>query len=88
MVSSSAKNLKSCSKWLVDNKHSRHMGKPELILFGTKRKLSKWKGYTIKCEGQLAINATPHVKYPGLTIDQHLGGEEMALSIVDKVNLD
>ena len=61
------------------------MGKTELILFGTKRKLSKWKGYTIECEGQ-TINATPHVKYLGLTIDQHLDGEEMALSIIKKVN--
>ena len=59
--------------------------KTELILFGTKRKLSKWKGYTIECEGQ-TINATPHVKYLGLIIDQHLDGEEMALSIIKKVN--
>ena len=80
-----SKNLSSCNKWLVDNKLSLHMGKTELILFGTKRKLSKWKGYTIECEGQ-TINATPHVKYLGLTIDQHLDGEEMALSIIKKVN--
>ena len=51
------------------------MGKTEIILLGKKRKLSKWKGYTIECEGQ-TINATPHVKYLGLTIDQHLDGEE------------
>ena len=31
-------------------------------------------------------NATPHVKCLGLTIDQHLDGEEMALSIIIKVN--
>ena len=55
------------------------MGKTELI-FGTKRKLLKWKGYTIEFEGQ-TINATPHVKYLGLTIDQDLNGEEMAISI-------
>ena len=36
-----SKNLSSCNKWLVDNKLSLHMGKTELILFGTKRKLSK-----------------------------------------------
>ena len=80
-----SKNLSSCNKWLVYNKLSLHMGKTELILFGTKRKLSKWKGYTIECEGQ-TINATLHVKYLGLTIDQHLDGEEMALSIIKKVN--
>ena len=76
-----SKNLSSCNKWLVDNKLSFHMGKTELILFGTKRKLSKWKGYTIECEGQ-TITATPHVKYLGLIIDQHLDGEEMALSTI------
>ena len=41
-----SKNLISCNKWLVDNKLSLHMGETELILFGTKCKLSKWKGYT------------------------------------------
>ena len=33
--------LESCSKWLVDNKLSFHMGKTECILFGSKRKLRK-----------------------------------------------
>ena len=28
------------------------MGKTELILFGTKRKLKNWEGYTIECDGQ------------------------------------
>ena len=45
-----SKTLSSCNKWHVDNKLALHMGKAELILFGTKRKLSKWKGYTIECE--------------------------------------
>ena len=33
--------LESCSKWLVDNKLSLHLGKTESILFGSKRKLNK-----------------------------------------------
>ena len=60
------------------------MGKTEPFLFGTKRKLSKWKGYTIECEGQ-TINATPHIKYLERTIDQQLDGEEMALITIKKV---
>ena len=32
--------LESCSKWLVDNKLSLHLGKTECILFGSKRKLA------------------------------------------------
>ena len=36
-----SRNLDNCNKWLIDNKLSLHMGKTELILFGTKRKLKK-----------------------------------------------
>ena len=61
------------------------MGKTELILFGTKRKLKNWEGYTIECDGQ-KIHATPSVKYLGLTIDQYLNGDEMARGIIKKVN--
>ena len=61
------------------------MGKTELILFGTKRKLKNWQNYTIECEGQV-IQATPSVKYLGLTIDQYLNGDEMARGIIKKVN--
>ena len=80
-----SKNLESCNKWLIDNKLSLHMGKTELILFGTKRKLKNWQNYTIECEGQ-TIHATPSVKYLGLTIDQCLNGEEMGLGVIKKVN--
>ena len=37
--------LESCSKWLVDNKLSLHLGKTESILFGSKRKLKKVKDF-------------------------------------------
>ena len=36
--------LESCSKWLVDNKLSLHLGKTECILFGSRKKTKKsWK---------------------------------------------
>ena len=35
--------LESCSKWLMDNKLSLHLGKTESILFRSKRKLKKIK---------------------------------------------
>ena len=46
------KNLGCCNKWLIDNKLSLHMGKTELIVFGTKRKLKNWNVYNIECDGQ------------------------------------
>ena len=35
--------LESCSKWLVDNKLTLHLGKTESIPFGSQRKLKKIK---------------------------------------------
>ena len=61
------------------------MGKTELILFGTKRKLKIWQDYSIECQGQ-TINATTSVKYLGLTIDQYMNGEELGLSIIKRCN--
>ena len=40
-------NLESCNKWLIENGLSLHMGKTELILFGTKRKLSVHNEFSI-----------------------------------------
>lgn len=45
------KVLESCSSWLVDNKLSLHLGKTESVLFGSKRKLKKVKGFHIVCNG-------------------------------------
>ena len=41
------KELENCSKWLIDNKLSLHLGKTECILFGSKRKLSKIDEFNI-----------------------------------------
>ena len=43
--------LEMCSKWLIDNKLSLHMGKTECILFGSKRKLRKVSDFSIECNG-------------------------------------
>ena len=80
-----SRNLDKCNKWLIDNKLSLHMGKTELILFGTKRKLKDWENYSIECYGQV-IKSTSQVKYIGLTLDQYLNGEQMALGIIRNVN--
>ena len=79
------KELESCSKWLVDNKLSLHLGKTECILFGPKRKLKKHKDFNIKCNGHV-IYSQSHVKYLGIDIDQNLSGEITANSIIQKVN--
>ena len=47
------KELESCSKWLVDNKLSLHLGKMDCILFGPKQKLKKHKYFNIKCNGHV-----------------------------------
>ena len=54
-----------CSKWLVDNKLSLHMGKTECIIFGSKRKLRKINNFSVECNGH-TIKAQRSVKYLGL----------------------
>lgn len=78
-------NLNSCNNWLIENKLSLHMGKTELILFGSKRKLNKFPDFSISCQGQV-IKASKSVVYLGLELNQYLDGEQTALNIVCKVN--
>ena len=47
------KELENCSKWLVDNKLSLHLGKTECILFGSKRKLTEVDSFNVNCNGHL-----------------------------------
>ena len=61
------------------------MGKTELILFGTKRKIKQFDNYSIACCGH-TVTATKSVKYLGLEIDQTLSGEQMATEVIKKVN--
>ena len=68
IASKHGKVLESCSSWLVDNKLSFYLGKTESVLFGSKRKLKKVKGFHIVCNGH-HIESTDHVKYLGLNMD-------------------
>ena len=77
--------LEMCSKWLIDNKLSLHMGKTECVLFGSKRKLRKIDNFSIECNGH-TIKAQRSVKYLGLNLDDQLTGETIVNSIVKKVN--
>lgn len=78
-------NLESGNKWLIENKLSLHMGKTELILFGTKRKLGQYTDFSIICDGQL-IKAKHSVVYLGLELNQYLDGEQIVLGIISKTN--
>jgi hypothetical protein len=80
-----SKNLDSCNNWLIENKLSLHMGKTELILFGSKIKLNRFPDFSILCHGQ-TIKASKSVVYLGLELNQYLDGEQTALNIVRKVN--
>ena len=75
--------LESCSKWLIDNKLSLHMGKTECILFGSKRKLRKVNEFSIECNGH-TIKAQNSVKYPGLDLDNLLTSEKIVNNSVRK----
>ena len=43
--------LEMCSKWLVGNKLSLHMGKTEYIIFGSQWKLRKINIFSVECNG-------------------------------------
>ena len=77
--------LQSCSKWLVDNKLSLHLGKTECILFGSRTKLRKVQNFGIGCNGH-SIQAQTSVKYLGVNLDNFWSGEAIANSIIHKVN--
>ena len=76
-------DLSSCNNWLINNKLSLHVGKTELILFGSHRKLKKASDFHISYNGH-TINPVPSIKYLGVTLDQHLSGEVMVDSLVKK----
>ena len=73
--------LNQCSTWLINNKLSLHLGKTECILFDPKRKLKDFLNFTI-CRNNLVINATDHVKYLGVYIDNSLSGELIVDAVV------
>jgi hypothetical protein len=77
--------LESCSKWLVDNKLSLHLGKTECILFGSKRKIKKSEDFSIQCHDKI-IKSQKSVKYLGHVLDSDLSGETCINDIIKKVN--
>ena len=77
--------LDKCSTWLVNNKLSLHLGKTECSLFGSKRKLSDFKDFSIVWNNHV-IKSADHVKYLGVIIDNSLSRDYIVDSIVQKVN--
>ena len=76
-----SKELSSCKRWLVDNKLSLHIGKTESLLFGSRGRLRRVKGFTVFCEGT-AVKQVSHVKYLGITLDANLNGSQHAMNIL------
>ena len=64
---------------------SLHLRKTECILFGPTRKLKEVQDFIVSCNNYI-IQASDHVKYLGVIIDNHLSGEHIVDSIVQKVN--
>ena len=79
------RELESCRQWLIDNKLSLHLGKTEVILFGSKIKLSRVKNFKVSCDG-MSLISSKSVKYLGVTLDQSLTGEFIAESVLRKAN--
>ena len=71
------------SQWLIDNKLSLHLGKPESILVGSPQKIKCNPSLEITCNN-LAIKSTRSVNYLGDTLDQTLSLAEMAQSLLKK----
>ena len=78
-------DLKSCNNWLINNKLSLHVGKTELILFGSHRKLKKASNFHVSYNGH-TIDPVTTIKYLGVTLDQHLSGEVMVDALIKKAS--
>jgi len=76
--------LESCSKWLVDNRLSLHLGKTESVLFGTKRRLKRVGEFRVMC-GDTVVKRSHSVKYLGVQLDESLDGKGHAISVINKV---
>ena len=76
-------DMKAVNGWLIDNQLSMHVGKTELILFGTSSQLNKVKDFHVPYDGHI-IQPTDSVKYLGAALDKHLSGEAMVDSIIKK----
>ena len=78
-----AEDLKTCNKWLIDNKLSLHVGKTECILFGSNSKLNNVKKFEVHYDGKV-ITGQKTVKYLGVVLDQNLSGQSMFSQVLAK----
>ncbi len=76
------KELQLCGKWLVD-KLSLHLGKKEVILCGSKRKLKNAQDFEVKCNG-VSIQLVSVVKQLGINTDSDVSGESTWKTIISK----
>ena len=74
-------DLESCNNWLINNKLSLHVGKTELILFGSCKQLKQAANFHISYNGY-DIQPVSSLKYLGVLIDQHLSCQAMVESII------
>ena len=77
--------LSNCSKWLVDNRLSLHVGKTECILFGSRKRLGRAGDFSVACDGEPVTRVTS-VEYLGVTLDQFLNFDEYVNSVCDKAD--
>ena len=77
--------LESCSKWLVDNKLSLHVGKCESIVFGSSRKKEARNDFQVNCSG-VGVPRVSSVKYLGVFLDETLSGFEHASMVIKKIS--
>jgi hypothetical protein len=80
-----SEDLHSVSEWLIDNKLSLHLGKTESIVFCSKPKQKSNPTLNVSCKGT-NIQSTSSVKYLGVTLDQTLSCEEIAMNVIKKAN--
>ena len=76
-----SQELKSVCEWLVDNKLFIHLGKTEIILFGSSCKLSRTEELKVTCN-RVSITPKTSVRYLGAEIDQNVSGEAIASKVL------
>ena len=78
-----SQELKTCQKWLIDNRLSLHLGKTECILFGPRRRLTSDLDFKVELDS-VAVNRVTSVKYLGVHLDQFLDFSTHVDTIIKK----
>jgi hypothetical protein len=68
----------------VDSERTLHVGKTELILFGTKKRLKAAGQFEVFCDGSLVSRVTS-IKYLGFILDECQSGQDHVLGLIKKV---